>query len=58
MAAGSRSALMAAVIAFAVAILVNYGASHVQETVVGKAAENVLFDMRRAMRAGETERGG
>ncbi len=49
MAAGSRGALMAAVIAFAVAILVNYGASHVQETVVGKAAENVLFDMRRAM---------
>jgi ATP-binding cassette subfamily B multidrug efflux pump len=49
MAVGSRGALMAAVIAFALAILVNYGASHVQETVVGKAAENVLFDMRRAM---------
>ncbi|WP_395678677.1 ABC transporter ATP-binding protein [Inquilinus sp.] len=49
MATGNRGALMAAVIAFAVAILVNYGASHVQETVVGKAAEDVLFDMRRAM---------
>ena len=34
---------------FAVAILVNFAASYVQETVVGKAAENVLFDMRRAM---------
>ena len=31
------------------AILVNFAASYVQETVVGKAAENVLFDMRRAM---------
>ncbi len=36
-------------IAFAAAILINYGASCVQETVVGKAAEDVLFDMRRAM---------
>jgi len=35
--------------AFAVTILVNYGASYVQETVVGIAAEHVLFDMRRAM---------
>ncbi len=36
-------------IAFAAVILVNYAASYVQESVVGKAAENVLFDMRRAM---------
>lgn len=35
--------------AFAAAILVNFAASYVQETVVGQAAENVLFDMRRAM---------
>lgn len=35
--------------AFAVTILVNYAASYVQETVVGIAAEHVLFDMRRAM---------
>ena len=34
---------------FAVAIVINFGASHIQELVVGKAAENVLFDMRRAM---------
>ena len=38
-----------AVAAFGVMILINYGANWVQETVVGKAAENVLFDMRRAM---------
>ena len=35
--------------AFALAILVNFAASYVQETVVGNTAEDVLFDMRRAM---------
>ena len=35
--------------AFAVAILLNFAASYLQESVVGKAAENVLFDMRRGM---------
>ncbi|MCT9000198.1 ABC transporter ATP-binding protein [Chelativorans intermedius] len=44
-----RPALLLAVAAFALAILVNYGASYVQETVVGQMAENVLFDIRRAM---------
>ena len=44
-----RAALAWSVAAFAVAILVNYAASYVQEAVVGKAAEGVLFDMRRAM---------
>ncbi|WP_404401536.1 ABC transporter ATP-binding protein [Pelagibacterium halotolerans] len=44
-----RTALVWACIAFAVTILVNYAASFTQESVVGKAAENVLFDMRRAM---------
>ncbi|TPN80464.1 ABC transporter ATP-binding protein [Mesorhizobium sp. CU2] len=34
---------------FAAIILVNYGASYVQESVVGKVAENVLSDLRRAM---------
>jgi ATP-binding cassette subfamily B protein len=38
-----------AVAAFAVAILVNYAASYLQEIVVGHTAESVLFDMRRAM---------
>ncbi|MGH6924316.1 MAG: ABC transporter ATP-binding protein [Propylenella sp.] len=44
-----RSALAWATAAFALTILVNYAASYVQELVVGRVAENVLFDMRRAM---------
>ena len=35
--------------AFALAIGLNYAASHLQESVVGKVAENVLFDIRTAM---------
>ena len=51
MATGSAgsAALNWSIAAFAVAILLNFAASYVQESVVGKAAENVLFDMRRAM---------
>ena len=37
--------------AFAVVICINYGASFLQESVVGGVAEHVLFDMRRAMMA-------
>jgi ATP-binding cassette subfamily B protein len=44
-----RTTLHLAVAAFVVAIAINYGASYVQELVVGRVAENVLFDMRRAM---------
>src|SRR6185295_4286207 len=33
--------------AFLAVICVNYGASYLQESVVGKVAEHVLFDMRR-----------
>ncbi|WDR02222.1 ABC transporter ATP-binding protein [Devosia algicola] len=44
-----RASLAWAVVAFAAMVVINFGASYVQETVVGKAAENVLFDMRRAM---------
>jgi len=44
-----QTTLLWAMVAFFLAILVNYGASWVQETVVGKAAEHVLFDIRRAM---------
>jgi ATP-binding cassette subfamily B protein len=44
-----RPVLALAAAAFAVAILVNYAASYVQESVVGRVAENVLSDMRRAM---------
>ena len=44
-----RSVLGWAVGAFAATILVNYAASYVQESVVGKVAEDVLSDLRRAM---------
>ena len=44
-----RTTLAWAILAFAVTILINYGASYAQESVVGKVAENVLFDLRRAM---------
>ncbi|MFS8145846.1 ABC transporter ATP-binding protein [Rhizobium sp. BR 249] len=46
---GGNSALISAIVAFLIAILVNYGASYWQETLVGGVAENVLFDIRRAM---------
>ncbi|MCT7378480.1 ABC transporter ATP-binding protein [Chelativorans salis] len=42
-------ALLYSVAAFGLAILVNYAASYTQETVVGQMAEDVLFDIRRAM---------
>ena len=47
--ADSRAALQLAMIGFALVIGVNYAASYVQESVVGRAAENVLFDIRTAM---------
>jgi ATP-binding cassette subfamily B multidrug efflux pump len=46
---GGRSVLLWCIVGFAGLILINFVASWIQETVVGKAAENVLFDMRRAM---------
>lgn len=51
MAAGKadRSVMNWAIGTFALIILINYGASYVQESVVGKVAENVLSDLRRAM---------
>ena len=48
-AAADHSALHLALVGFAGAILVNYAASYVQETVVGGVAEEVLFDIRKAM---------
>lgn len=42
-------ALTKSALAFLVVILVNFGASYFQETLVGKVAESVLFDIRRAM---------
>ncbi|MEI6797653.1 MAG: ABC transporter ATP-binding protein [Pseudomonadota bacterium] len=41
--------LRVSLVVFGLTIALNFIASHVQETVVGKAAENVLFDIRRAM---------
>lgn len=46
---GNTTNLLWAVGGFAIAVLVNFGASYLQETQVGEVAENVLFDMRRAM---------
>jgi len=52
MAKGADGHVLALCIAaFAVVICINYGASFIQETVVGGVAEHVLFDMRRAMMA-------
>lgn len=47
--AAGQAALLAAMIAFGLAIGLNFVAAWVQESVVGKAAENVLFDIRTAM---------
>ncbi len=44
-----RAAMGWSLAAFAVAILITYAASYVQEVVVGKTAETVLFDIRSAM---------
>jgi len=46
---GNTTNLLWAVVAFALAITINFGASWVQESQVGRVAEHVLFDMRRAM---------
>ncbi|MBP2448745.1 ABC transporter ATP-binding protein [Rhizobium leguminosarum] len=46
---GNRSALLWSIAAFAIAISINYAASYAQETLVGGVAEDVLFDIRRAM---------
>lgn len=44
-----HSALLWSMVAFLVAILINYVASYAQETLVGGVAEDVLFDIRKAM---------
>ncbi|MBX5154336.1 ABC transporter ATP-binding protein [Rhizobium lentis] len=46
---GNHAALIWAIAAFATAILINYAASYAQETLVGNVAEEVLFDIRKAM---------
>lgn len=51
MAEGSldHGVLTGSIIVFAIAILINFAASYAQETLVGGVAEDVLFDIRRAM---------
>jgi len=46
---GNRSMLTVIALVFAFIALVNYGASWLQEMVIGAAAEGVLSDLRRAM---------
>lgn len=46
---GNHSALAWSIVAFSIAILINYAASYAQETLVGGVAEDVLFDIRKAM---------
>jgi ATP-binding cassette subfamily B multidrug efflux pump len=48
-AAGSRAALLTSLLLFGVVVIINFCASFLQENIVGKTAENVLFDIREAM---------
>ncbi|MDP7382303.1 MAG: ABC transporter transmembrane domain-containing protein, partial [Alphaproteobacteria bacterium] len=41
--------LRAIMVAFVAVVLVNYVANHLMETIVGETAQNLLFDLRRAM---------
>ena len=50
MAVGADGTVLAlCMAAFLAVTVVNFGASYLQESVVGRVAEHVLFDMRRAM---------
>ncbi|MBY3561753.1 ABC transporter ATP-binding protein [Rhizobium laguerreae] len=46
---GNHSALIWSIVAFTIAISINYAASYAQEMLVGGVAEDVLFDIRKAM---------
>jgi len=51
-AGGTAGALLDSLaMVFAAVITVNYLANHTQETIVGRVAEHLLFDLRRAMYA-------
>nr|MBX2880643.1 ABC transporter ATP-binding protein/permease [Granulosicoccus sp.] len=45
----SRSALLLSIVLFGIVIAVNFCASYLQENIVGRTAEQVLFDIREAM---------
>ena len=49
--AEARALLDLAVIAFVAVVTVNYVANHLQESIVGRIASHLLFDLRRAMYA-------
>ena len=44
-----RSALLLSLVLFVIVIVVNFSASYLQENIVGRTAEQVLFDIREAM---------
>ena len=46
---GNEALLMLAVYAFALIIIINYGANWIQDRLVGLTGEKVIFDLRRAM---------
>ncbi|MBY3366653.1 ABC transporter ATP-binding protein [Rhizobium laguerreae] len=46
---GNHWALIWSIVAFTIAISINYAASYAQEMLVGGVAEDVLFDIRKAM---------
>ena len=46
---GNGALLTLAIAAFAAVIVINYGASYLQDLLVGLTGENVIFDLRRAM---------
>jgi len=48
-ATGSRSTLLVALFLFVAVIITNFCASFLQENIVGRTAEKVLFDIREAM---------
>jgi len=49
-AAGGNSALLTlAIAAFGAVIVINYGASYLQDRLVGLTGEHIIFDLRRAM---------
>ena len=47
--AGDRAVLEVAAIGFLALVILNYGANHFQELLVGRVTERVLIDLRRAM---------
>jgi ATP-binding cassette subfamily B multidrug efflux pump len=49
--AGNEALLRILVAAFVAVVVVNYAANHFMETIVGRTAQNLLFDLRRAMYA-------